>query len=308
MDKIKEFAYIYAIGVLSAFVCIGMVHAWTEPVVAPPGGGGALYYDGTDVGIQNTNPQASLDVSGTIRAEEICDEGGANCKDVSTGWTGGLWSQNGSDIYYDSGNIGIGTSSPSARVDIANGASGLRIVNGDGTHTWFNYTNSNTNYLRGTTTYVDTELDMNQHNITDGNTIYMDNWYRSYGNTGWYSQDYGGGWHMTDSTWLRAYNDKSVYTGSGTIRSDSNMRAPIYYDQNNTGYYTDPASTSRMNTISSNQIYNNDGWIRDAYLRHDDCYWDKSINSGELGCNSGWYVVTIDEDGDGMDRVKCCRP
>ena len=37
-------------------------------------------------------------------------------------------------------------------------------------------------------------------------------WIRTYGNTGWYSQTYGGGWYMTDTTWLRAYGDKSIYT------------------------------------------------------------------------------------------------
>lgn len=41
-------------------------------------------------------------------------------------------------------------------------------------------------------------------------------WVRTYGATGWYSQTYGGGWYMTDTTWLRAYNNKSIYTG-GTV-------------------------------------------------------------------------------------------
>lgn len=31
-------------------------------------------------------------------------------------------------------------------------------------------------------------------------------WFRSYGQQGWYSQTYGGGWYMTDTRWLRAYN------------------------------------------------------------------------------------------------------
>lgn len=45
-------------------------------------------------------------------------------------------------------------------------------------------------------------------------------WVRTYGNTGWYSQTYGGGWYMTDTTWLRAYNDKYIYT-PGVIRGDT---------------------------------------------------------------------------------------
>lgn len=42
-----------------------------------------------NVGIGKNSPNAKLDVNGTIRAEQICDELGANCQDISTGWGGG---------------------------------------------------------------------------------------------------------------------------------------------------------------------------------------------------------------------------
>ena len=45
-------------------------------------------------------------------------------------------------------------------------------------------------------------------------TAYTSNWFRSTGNTGWYSQTHGGGWYMTDSTYIRAYGDKRVYTAN----------------------------------------------------------------------------------------------
>lgn len=44
--------------------------------------------------------------------------------------------------------------------------------------------------------------------------VYSNGWLRTVGQTGWYSETYGGGWYMTDSTWLRAYNNKQIYTGS----------------------------------------------------------------------------------------------
>lgn len=59
---------------------------------------------------------------------------------------------------------------------------------------------------------------------TDGNLgtigypwheVYSNSWFRSIGTGGWYSETYGGGWHMTDSTWLRSYNDKPIYTAGG---------------------------------------------------------------------------------------------
>ena len=47
--------------------------------------------------------------------------------------------------------------------------------------------------------------------------VYSSSWLRTVGQTGWYSESYGGGWYMTDSTWLRAYNNKQIYTGSTSV-------------------------------------------------------------------------------------------
>ena len=51
--------------------------------------------------------------------------------------------------------------------------------------------------------------------ITDG-----DVWHNTYGNGGWYNGTYAGGWNMEDTTFVRSYNNKSVYTG-GQMRADS---------------------------------------------------------------------------------------
>ena len=42
-------------------------------------------------------------------------------------------------------------------------------------------------------------------------------WIRTRGQTGWYSETYGGGWYMIDSTYIRAYGDKKVYSGNGYL-------------------------------------------------------------------------------------------
>ncbi|HYW05912.1 MAG TPA: shufflon system plasmid conjugative transfer pilus tip adhesin PilV [Longimicrobium sp.] len=39
------------------------------------------------------------------------------------------------------------------------------------------------------------------------------NRFRSIGATGWYNETYGGGWYMEDTSYVRSYNNKSVYTG-----------------------------------------------------------------------------------------------
>jgi hypothetical protein len=55
--------------------------------------------------------------------------------------------------------------------------------------------------------------------------------------------------------WLEASN--------GRVESVGDMRSPIFYDRNNTGYYSDPASTSRLNVINCGDVYNDlGGWFR----------------------------------------------
>lgn len=44
------------------------------------------------------------------------------------------------------------------------------------------------------------------------NTIYASNWFRSQGASGWYSENYGGGIYMTDSSWVKVFNNKGFYT------------------------------------------------------------------------------------------------
>lgn len=50
--------------------------------------------------------------------------------------------------------------------------------------------------------------------ISTTSDIYSAGWVRAGGSNGFYCESYGGGWHMTDSTWIRAYNNKQIYTAS----------------------------------------------------------------------------------------------
>ena len=68
-------------------------------------------------------------------------------------------------------------------------------------------------------------------------TIYASNWFRSRGNTGWYSEDYGGGWYMADSDWIRAYNGKGITTTGnmsigGFIQSNNIINTTYEYQSN----------------------------------------------------------------------------
>jgi hypothetical protein len=61
------------------------------------------------------------------------------------------------------------------------------------------------------------------------NTVYTPNWFRSSGTSGWINETYGGGWHMIDTTWVRTYNGKWVYT-AGAMQADHSVRTPALCD------------------------------------------------------------------------------
>lgn len=49
-------------------------------------------------------------------------------------------------------------------------------------------------------------------NITCEKRIYVSDWVYSVGSAGLYWQKHGGGWYMSDSSWIRAYANKGIYT------------------------------------------------------------------------------------------------
>lgn len=351
----KKLAYSLVLIVFGMAAVMGITRAWTAPTVAPPGGSAALYYSSGNVGVGRTNPQAKLDVNGVIRATDLCDETGANCKDISTGWPATTWVQNGSHVYYNTGNVGIGVSSPAASLDIGgNPGSAVRtsylnvsanntpyadrpyvrgttshlVINGGGTSSggdlYLNYTGDGATgnvrvremlFVTSGGVGIGTSSPAQQLHVTgnarvDGAIVAPEGtlrddgggWVRTYGNTGWYSQTYGGGWYMTDTTWLRAYGDKSVYTGGGIIRSDASVRAPIFYDQNDTGYYVDPNGNSRLHDVVAD-------YYESGTIDQGDCYHrTQNHSNGEFRCADGYYMAGLQEDGDGMDNIYCCHP
>lgn len=82
---------------------------------------------------------------------------------------------------------------------------------GEAIHTPAGIYSTGTNWLYG-------QIITNGNTIDVGNgTIYAGNWFRSTGVSGWYSQTYGGGIFMQDTTWVRVYNGKDFYSNGGRI-------------------------------------------------------------------------------------------
>ena len=79
-----------------------------------------------NVGIGETSPTAKLEVDGTIRSNDLAGVGERNVVADANGiliiGAGGggssLWSDNGGDIYYNSGKVGVGTNTPESSIAI----------------------------------------------------------------------------------------------------------------------------------------------------------------------------------------------
>lgn len=82
-------------------------------------------------------------------------------------------------------------------------------------------------------------------------SFYASYWFRSTGQTGWYSETYGGGWYMTDSSWLRAYNGKSILTTASIQGANLYATSRFYVSAYGTNYLGagngDNATTSTYN-------------------------------------------------------------
>jgi len=66
--------------------------------------------------------------------------------------------------------------------------------------------------------------------------VYTTGWLRTYNTQGWYNETYGGGWYMTDSTWVRAYNNKSILTSNQLyVGGESTFKSRMYLHQAGAG-------------------------------------------------------------------------
>jgi hypothetical protein len=107
-----------------------------------------------------------------------------------------------------------------------------------------------------------------------------------------YHYAYGGnsntGWQLVGGpiSNLRFRNGWGGWSGWTTVamhdRNDGSggaLYAGIYYDSNNTGYYDDPASTSRLNQVESNRTYGFDDIRSPIFYNYTDTGWYCDPNS-----------------------------
>lgn len=92
---------------------------------------------------------------------------------------------------------------------------------------WINGGNDSTNAF----------IDVGATGITDASSISCSGWFRSSGASGWYSQTYGGGIWMTDTTTVRVYADKNFAT-AGVISAGQLTSVSAFIDSGSNNFAT----------------------------------------------------------------------
>ena len=116
-------------------------------------------------------------------------------------------------------------------------------------------------------------------------------WIRTVGSAGWYSETYGGGWCMTDGTWIRIHGGKSLYAASGIIRTDGELQVGGGGDKfrvTAAGAVTATSFTKRGGTAS--QILAANGTVRNV-LVYDDLS-DNAIDIRDIVIGEADPVIT----------------
>ena len=97
---------------------------------------GETVFDQGNVGIGLADPDAKLEVAGQIKITggspglgKVLTSDASGLASWETAASGGLWSLSGSDAFYNSGNVGIGTTIPGAKLEVLGTA---QISNGSG--------------------------------------------------------------------------------------------------------------------------------------------------------------------------------
>ena len=100
-------------------------------------------------------------------------------------------------------------------------------------------------------------------------SVLVNDWFRALGNCGFYFENHGGGWHMTDDEWIRAHNGKGIYT-SGKIRCDAGFEGDLRGTAGNANTVGDKSlqwileqiSAAKTGIVNGNLEQN--GWVKFA--------------------------------------------
>lgn len=103
--------------------------------------------------------------------------------------------------------------------------------------------------------FIATNNEVSISNNCRASSFYSSNWFRSTGQTGWYSETYGGGIYMADSSWVRVYNSKAFLCNNNIRAGGGNENTLI--TSNWIGFYrtSDGGRVGWMGANGTNNLY-----------------------------------------------------
>jgi|FLOH01.1.fsa_nt_gi hypothetical protein len=217
------------------FIFFGVVNAWTGPTTTPPAG--------------NTSEPLNISNSAQTKAGylsvprlEDANNTGYYVDPASNSWLYRLYSYDvRADIFYDRNNTGyyLDPAGTSRLNDIRPSI----MYDGDNTGYYVNpASTSNLNTLTlGTLNWIDSSC-------AAGSSI------RAISSTGAVTCEIDDNTTIAEADTLDTVANRGNTT-SNWIQSNSSVRAPLFYDSNNTGYYVDPAGMSNMERVDFSYGY-----------------------------------------------------
>ncbi|EEP8163310.1 shufflon system plasmid conjugative transfer pilus tip adhesin PilV [Salmonella enterica subsp. enterica] len=116
-------------------------------------------------------------------------------------------------------------------------------------------------------------------------------WITTQGNKGWLNETYGGGFYMSDSSWMRSLNNKGIYTAGeirgGQLRSDGNVSVAgiLTLDQINVADTSCPTNGAVSRTVTGAPLSCQSGvWRKSDFSPTVTIFqgdWRKSLNMGK---------------------------
>ncbi len=148
-------------------------------------------------------------------------------------------------------------------------------------------------YVNPNSTTVLNALNLASRLVIDGSTVIDDGagWHRSYGNTGWYNGTYGGGMYMTDSSYVRVYNNKHLYVSYVYSPSGNYQAGGTTYGEYGISALNGWGGGLNFSTDGSASLWYGDGFYCGAcYITfgYDGSTWENAINlwGGDLNMRS----------------------
>ena len=100
-------------------------------------------------------------------------------------------------------------------------------------------------------------------NLATANEVHANGWFRVNGNGGIFWQQHGGGWNMTDNTWVRTFGNKAILATGGVAGAGNSVFGNQYGGSPRIFANFDNASGGGLAISDDGGFYDfNDGWVQ----------------------------------------------